>query len=307
MGKTYESARLSKTDMDATREIPVLQREGKPFSGYHGGAGETAMVELLRMAFFKRKDSIVVIDEIETSFHPRVQRRLIRSLASLCRESESQVILTTHSPYVLQELPAEARIYLMDGSEGKQVVKGVSPEFAMSKMDEDLHPEADIYVEDDRARDFLNEILIARDKDLVSRIQVIPFGAASVGLALGQMIGRFPRPSLVFLDGDQQPGLGCGLLPGSDAPERVVFEALKEIQWKGLDERVGRPIAQVIDACSSAMATADHHDWIGYAANRLTLGSNHLWQAMCAVWANDCASAEELQAVSDAVKLKLSA
>ena len=64
------------------------------------------------------------------------QRRLIRDLANLCRDSEAQIVLTTHSPYVLSELPAEARIYIMDGAAGKQIIKGVSPEFAMTKMDE---------------------------------------------------------------------------------------------------------------------------------------------------------------------------
>jgi hypothetical protein len=305
MGKKYSSARLSLTDLDSSREIPVLQKDGQDYSGFHGGAGETAMTELLRQAFYKKKYSIILIDEVETSLHPRAQRRLVRDLAAMCRESESQVILTTHSPYVLQELPPEARIYLMDGSAGKTVVKGVSPEFAMSKMDEDLHPEADIYVEDSRAADLLTEILISKDRELVPRVRMIPFGAASVGLALGQMISRFPRPSLVFLDGDQVAGTGCSVIPGGDAPERVVFEGLKSINWNGLDKRVGRAVSDVIDACTSAMTTSDHHGWVGYAANRLTLGGAILWQAMCAVWASDCADASKTQEIADAVRLRL--
>jgi hypothetical protein len=35
----------------------------------------------------------------------------------------------------------------MNGIEGKTAVSGVSPEFAMTKMDES-HPECDLYVED---------------------------------------------------------------------------------------------------------------------------------------------------------------
>jgi predicted ATPase len=223
MGKSYSSARMALTDADTSREIPVLQKDGKPFSGFHSGAGEIAITELMKETFYSRKNSLVLIDEVETSLHPRVQRRFIRDLAAMCRETESQVILTTHSPYVLQELPSHARIYLMNGAEGKQVVRGVSPEFAMTQMDEDRHPEVDVYVEDKRAEDLLREIVVAQDRELIKRVQIVAFGAASVGLALGQMITRFPRPSIVFLDGDQPSAPGCEILPGQDAPERVVF------------------------------------------------------------------------------------
>ena len=305
MGRQYTSARLSTTDADENREIPVLQKDGQPYSGFHGGAGETAIAELMKQAFYGRKYALVLIDEIETSLHPRVQRRLLRDLAANCRETESQVILTTHSPYILQELPAQARVYLMDGADGKQVVKGVSPEFAMSQMDEDRQPEVDVYVEDKRAEDFLREIVIAQDREIIPRVQIIAFGAASVGMALGQMINRFPRPSIVFLDGDQVPAPGCGLLPGSDAPERVVFEGLQKINWVGLDKRVGRPISEVIDACQASMTIADHHEWVRAVANRLFLGGDHLWQAMCAVWANDCIPEHERKKITDSIRLRL--
>jgi predicted ATPase len=303
MGKKYLNARLSITDMDEVREVPVLQRDGSTFSGFHGGAGETSITELLRKKFLKQ--SIVLIDEVETSLHPRVQRRLIRDLAAICRETESQMVLTTHSPYVLSELPSEARIYIMDGSAGKQIIKGVSPEFAMSKMDEDQHPEADVYVEDGRAGDMLREIIISQDMDLISRVQFVPFGAASVGLALGQMISRFPRPSIVYLDGDQEGGAGCEILPGGDAPERIVFQALAEKNWLNLALRIGRPVSEVIDACNAAMTLEDHHEWLSAAGNKLVVGSSVLWQAMCAEWANNCLEPAKAKEITDTIKMRL--
>ena len=38
----------------------------------------------------------LVLIEIETSFHPKLQRRLVRDLAELCRERGLQIILTTN-------------------------------------------------------------------------------------------------------------------------------------------------------------------------------------------------------------------
>lgn len=300
MARPYVQARLATTEFDLTRSVPVLQREGAAFSGFHGGAGETVMAELLKKKI--QKYSIVLIDEVETSLHPRVQRRLLRDLANLCRDIECQVVLTTHSTYILSELPPKARIYIMDGAAGKQIIKGVSPEFAMTKMDEDPHPEADIYTEDVRSADLLREIIISQDRDLIGRLQFVPFGAASVGRALGQMLKNFPRPSLVFLDGDQAVSAGCLVLPGRDAPEIVVFDGLRGKNWFGVAERLSRSPSDVIDACTSAMTLTAHHDWVRYAADRLVVGGNVLWQALCSEWSKQCLNESEAKTIVDSIK-----
>jgi len=286
MGCEYDSGKISSTTIDISRKIPVVAREGgTPYSGFHQGAGELVMAELLDRVI--PRYSLVLIDEIETSLHPRVQRRLMRELAEMARSLELQIILTTHSPYVLEELPAKARVYIMTGTVGKQIVTGVSPEFAMTKMDEDQHPEIDVFVEDTRSGGMLREIIVKADQDLIARVQIVPFGTANVGMALGQMASqnRFPRPTAVFLDGDQEPSIGCHLLPGGDAPEIVVFTELKARNWAGVAARVGRPESSVIDSCNLAMTRNDHKEWVEAAADRLALGTDVLWQSMCAEWA----------------------
>lgn len=297
MGRQYDLAKMALTDFDAKRPVPVLAQQAATYSGFHQGAGETTVAELLQAD--PPQYSIVLIDEIESSLHPRTQRRLIRDLAERCREREWQVVLTTHSSYVLSELPSEARAYILQLGSSRTIVYGVSPEFAMTQMDDVPQPECDIYVEDDRAQMLLTEVIVEHAQQLVHRYQIIPYGAASVGKSLGQMVEqrRFPRPSLVFLDGDQAAAPGCLRLPGDDAPERIVFEMLKARGWQGIDQRVGRPHAKVADACSRAMAISDHHDWVNDAATRLILGGDNLWQAMSAEWARNCLLKAEAEAV----------
>jgi hypothetical protein len=289
------------------KPIPVLEIEGLRYSGFHQGAGEIAAAELLAVDY--PKHGLVLIDEVETSLHPRAQRRLMRDLARVAREQELQIVLSTHSPYILDELPPEARIYLMDGAEGKTAVAGVSPEFAMTRMDDEQHPECDLYVEDVRAATLVSEMLVAKNRDLLSRSKLIPYGAASVGMALGIMGSqkRFPRPSLVFLDGDQEAAAGCILLPGDDAPERVVFESLKSHGWPDIAARIGRGASETIDALNAAMALANHHDWVKSCGDRLTLGGDILWQVMASSWASNCATTAQLETVVQPVSDALNA
>jgi hypothetical protein len=233
----------------------------------------------------------------------------MRDLASICLERQLQIILTTHSPYILDELPPEARAMILMGSDDgrRTIVYGVSKEFAMSKMDDVPQHECDLYVEDERAKALLTEILAAREESLVARCQIIPYGAASVGISLGQMVnqGRFPTPSRVFLDGDQADAPGCLLLPGGDSPERVVMEGLRRANWRNLAQRVSRDFARVADECVRAMQQGDAHEWINTAATQLTLGGDYLWQAMCSEWAQGCLSPEDggpiIRAVEEAI------
>lgn len=302
MGTEYKSARMATAVGDTERMVPVVERKGVKYSGFHQGAGELTAAELLSREF--EKYSLVIIDEIESSLHPRAQRLLMRDLADIAREKEIQFIISTHSPYVLSEIPPEGRIYIVENDSGKSTVTGVSPEFAMSRMDEENHPECDVYVEDDTAGELVKEAIIAIDHDLVSRVKIVPFGAASVGLSLGIMIKqkRFPRPSVVFLDGDQDSADGVFILPGEDSPEHVIFEGLKAKNWPDIASRIGRSPSSVIDALNKAMTLSNPHDWTKTSADVLFIGSSHLWQAMCAAWITHCATNEQKELVVSPIR-----
>jgi predicted ATPase len=304
MGREYDSAKMAISSIDPNREIPVLSKLRQPYSGFHQGSGETTIAELLQAPL--PQYGLIIIDEIESSLHPRAQRRLIRDLATVARDRECQFIISTHSPYVLEELPLSARIYILETQGSKEIVHGTSPQFAMTKMDDEQHPECELYVEDIRSAVWLSEILSRHAKELFIRCVIIPYGAANLGVALGRLVAdnRFRRATRVFLDGDQGGSEGCILLPGGDAPERVVFEMLRGQRWRHLWTRIGRDIAALSDACDRAMTLADHHEWVKAAANELMCGGDVLWQAMCSEWAEATRTADVqyiIDSVSDAV------
>lgn len=305
LGHRYDQAKMAIADVDLERPIPVLRRTNSAYSGYHQGQGETTIAELIQADL--PKYGLILIDEIESSLHPRAQRRLVRDLATVCRERELQIILTTHSPYVMEELPKEARLQIFEQEGERQVMIGVSPEFALSHMDDSPHPECEIYVEDEAAKTLLSEMLSQKNRDLGSRVLITTFGAASVGYQLGQMVEekRWPRPVGVFLDGDCTPGMGCCILPGEDAPERMVFEELEEIGWGDLWVRLLRDTSTVSDACESSLALSDHHDWVPEAAKRLMIGGNVLWHAMCAEWVNRCLKPTDYERIEHYIEDRL--
>ena len=119
-------------------------------------------------------------------------------------------------------------------------------------------------------------------RDYLLRVDTLPYGAASVGKALGQMKAqnRFKRKTLVVLDADQDTAPGCILLPGDDAPGRVIFKTLSDNRWEGVATRIDRSHSDLVDLATAAMTLPDHHDWIRHVADGIVIGGNELWRAM---------------------------
>ena len=72
--------------------------------------------------------------------------------------------------------------------------------------------------------------------------------------------------------------------------------------WPEIAQRVGRGASETIDALNRSMALGDHHEWVRDAGDRLVLGGDILWQALCASWAANCASAEDKDVVAVPVR-----
>lgn len=70
---------------------------------------------------------LILIDEGETGFHPQWQKQYLNMLLSflpkILRDSEIQLILTSHSPFIASDLPNSNIIFLEKGEDGNCIVK----------------------------------------------------------------------------------------------------------------------------------------------------------------------------------------
>lgn len=297
--------------MDKKREVGLLEREFGEISQFHQGAGEDATLDLFRLLQAIPKNSLVVIDEVEASLHPRAQRRLIRFLLWLARQKRAQIIVSTHSPYILEELPQEARVLLLPGPTGINVVYGVTPEFAMSRIDEGSNPELFVLVEDREAAVLLREIIAtdARGSEIIQRIRIFSVGPANVVQLLGKLghDKRLPYRSLAFVDGETAESAGVLRLPGSEAPEIVVFKELREQQWSDLAARFGIGAGTLHSVLEDAMLEPDHHGWTTLIGDKIVKSSHSVWETMANEWTRKCLPAAEAKRLVDAIDEALTA
>lgn len=294
LGQEYINARFTGTDINVNREVGLLTKNYGEISQFHQGAGEDTMLDFFKLLQEIPTYSLLVIDEVENSLHPQAQRRLVRYLLKLARTKKLQIILSTHSPFVLEELPLQARIMLVKLSDHKEIVYGVSSQYALSTIDEVEHPEVYVHLEDDEAIIFFWEILkkdTARYDEYTKKISAKAVGSCSVVGTLNElaMQNKLPYKSISIVDGDKREEYPrCISLPGTKAPERMIFEDLKALNWNRLDERFGIGAGTLFQYLDDATLLPDHHEWTTYVGNKIKRSKSSVWSIMVEEWCKQC-------------------
>ncbi|MCJ0875855.1 ATP-dependent endonuclease [Streptomyces sp. AP-93] len=295
MNKSYVAGRMAKYEQ---KQIGILSTPEGEYSNFHQGAGEDTTTDLVTLLRAAPRNSLVVIDEIESSLHPRAQRRLMAELFSIAHSQRIQFILSTHSPYILEQLPTEARIYIQLERGGmRDVIYGVTPEFAMSLMDDVDHTELTLYCEDKEAAVMVEALISYERPDLRRRITITPVGPASTVKTLGRLAqdNKLPGRSVAVLDADQGEAVGCIRLPGTIAPEREVFQNPDEDYWDAVAQRLGVRAGDLLDAVEDAKHLENHHAWSRRVAENLgpRVRTDRVWEDAVSVWAQSVVGESE--------------
>jgi predicted ATPase len=289
LGRTYDAATFHR---HGDKQVGVLTHSGVTYSNFHQGAGEDSVLDLLSLISEAPDKSLIVIDEVEASLHPQAQRGLMTELIRLAEEKRLQILLSTHSPYILDQLPRIARVFIsVDREMKREVLYGVSTNFALSLMDDEAHQELDIYCEDDQSVYLVERLIAAGAPTYLPRVRITGVGPANTVIALARIAsaGKLARAGLCVVDADQEAGADYLVLPGNQAPEREVFNSLEDDHWIAVAERLGRSAGELLDARDRAMQIPDHHAWSGEVARQLggTMRPTKVWEAVADVWVRD--------------------
>lgn len=103
--------------LDGRNLLYATQDGGAQYSELQMAAGERAVFRLAQ-AIAQLDDALVLIDEVEAGLHPWAQQLLMLQLQRLALRRGLQVLVTTHSPVVLDAVPRYARIFLERGADG---------------------------------------------------------------------------------------------------------------------------------------------------------------------------------------------
>ena len=220
------------------------QASGAAYSELHMAAGERAILRLAA-EIAQLRDALVLIDEVEAGLHPWVQQLLMLQLQQLALLNNLQVLVTTHSPVVLECVPEHGRVFLERDDAGKVAVVPAYRDLVQDALYGRSGEALNLLCEDDAAEGLLQGIF----DDLLPRHRV---KRESVRIGRDTGAEEFPAHATAFrkfgqlegfvfvLDGDKRGSPIAGeiqaqaqrqvpvcYLPGDQAPEMWVWQRLQ--------------------------------------------------------------------------------
>jgi AAA15 family ATPase/GTPase len=200
IGKKYESFKYVS---HSKYRLPIVKVNGKSYSGFNMGAGENALFEVFSIVHAVSEGSLIVIDEIELGLHSEAQKKFIQELKSICKKRNLQIICTTHSKDIFDQLPDDARIYIDSANHKSYISDSISSEYAFSKLSATNSEELLVIVEDNVAKSIIQAVLPNSHR---SRIKIEVIGSASaLSRQLAANYCRDKREHIFSIfDGDQK-------------------------------------------------------------------------------------------------------
>lgn len=130
------------------------------YSDAHAGSGEIAITKLVMEIMEAKQNSLILLDEPEVSLHPLAIHRLKIFLLEQIKNKKLQVIISTHSPLMLENLPSESIKLFRYSSNGKfDIINKVLPEEAFISIGHTITDKTVIYVEDILAKRIIDSII----------------------------------------------------------------------------------------------------------------------------------------------------
>ncbi|MAE72314.1 MAG: hypothetical protein CME06_17830 [Gemmatimonadetes bacterium] len=125
------------------RRIDLVTEKGFEVPPAHQSAGVRLMLFMLALAFHPSPPGLVLIDEPENGIHPRRLKEVISLLRQLSRgehgDHNAQVVLSTHSPYLLDHIDPEqdqVLVFRRNEEDGSRTAEPVDPERVRGFLDE---------------------------------------------------------------------------------------------------------------------------------------------------------------------------
>ena len=209
LGKEYVSIKVAKHKIfkNPGISIYVKTKNVKTYSEANAGSGETAVIQLVKNIEDAPDFSLILLDEPEVSIHPAAQDKLKNYLLDVTKEKKLQIVISTHSPALIHEMPISAlKLFKTEPISGKFIVQEeVNYQEAFFDIEERVYDKKIIYCEDTTAREILIKVLKCIEKEQFFDVMAYPGGAENilktilpVTISNMQLLNKV----FIFLDGD---------------------------------------------------------------------------------------------------------
>lgn len=210
LGKDYEEIRLVYHRIYESwgTSIMVKTKRGNRYSEANAGSGENAIINMVCAIMDAGKDSLILLDEPEVSLHPSAQRKLKIFLLNMIRKRHYQIVISTHSMVLIEEMPKKAlKLFEINDFGTTDITNGVYYKEAFYNIKEEVDRKNLILCEDIAAKSLIEGVLTHLNIREFFSVEYRHGGAETLItkhlpiLALDEMYDKV----FIILDGDKEP------------------------------------------------------------------------------------------------------
>jgi predicted ATP-dependent endonuclease of OLD family len=204
------SAKLLKHSLFHGHEGWTIVFETKHLNGYSdafAGSGESSAALLVHNILQAPEKSLILLDEPETSLHPRAQQRMLEFIAHQAVRKSLQVVMATHSIYLAQGLPQKAiRVLVLEQDGTVTITTDISADEALHEIST-FPAGKTILVEDERAKHIVITALKEESNFAFKefKVEVRKGGTSRIYLDIQAYVNSGIKDLFVIFDGDHKP------------------------------------------------------------------------------------------------------
>lgn len=272
------------------------------------GLGELSIHYMMWLLKRAARDSIMLIEEPETYLAPRSQQALLNILAEYSARMGIWVVLTTHSPTLLNRIPVGHVKFLARVNNLLKVTSPTAHSDYFPALGMPILRKGVLLVEDRASRQFATEWIGHHNPRLLQEFEIKDASGVD---PIRKALQIFPKLDGWFkivglFDGDQRGKLNDELawpytfLPGDLDPETQLRQAASQEPTR-LSAELGRSEDRVYTALGTLQGQ-DHHDWFEELARYTAVSYNELMRALFRTWVSDPVNAQRSREAMNALE-----
>lgn len=177
LGSPYNAVEVATIiNQSKEAEMGFASRFGARYSENHMGCGEGRLIRMIDAIENAPEQSLIVIEEPETALHQDAQHNLAIYFLEVCKRKRHQIIITTHSPAIVDVMPMEARKKTERTFCGTTVENNPTIAEIVSDLSDGHQKSLLIYVEDEFSRKLLIEIVRKFAPELSKALSIAAVG-----------------------------------------------------------------------------------------------------------------------------------
>ncbi len=177
LGTPYDCVEVAKIiNQSKEAEMGFASKFGATYSENHMGCGEARLIRMIDSIESAPEKSLIVIEEPETALHQDAQHNLALYFLRVCKRKRHQIIVTTHSPAIVDVMPMEARKKTERTMSGTIVEDNPTIAEIVADLTNGHQKNILVYVEDEFSKKLFREMVRKFAPELYQAISIAAVG-----------------------------------------------------------------------------------------------------------------------------------